>query len=148
MMMSGSVEHTLDDKNRIRIPKRFRDLFPEGEPLSFVKYLHGCIAVFPTREFYDRVNYMAAIRSNDPNAIIYKRTILCGIVPVDEDSQGRASLPGPLREYAGITKDVITVGMIDYVEIWDADRFKRLVTKGEIVHEEDMLQTALTNLPV
>ena len=64
--------------------------------------------------------------------ILAKRRILSSIEEVTEDGQGRAQLPKSFREYAGLVKDVITVGMGDYVEIWAQEQFEQSVGKMSI----------------
>lgn len=122
MNLSGTYEHSLDDKKRIRIPKKLRAEFPEHERICFVKYADGCIAVFPESVYIERIEYMKGIRSTQPKDLAAKRILMRSVEWIEEDTQGRTVLSASMRKYAGIKKDVVTIGMIDYLEIWSAER--------------------------
>ncbi len=126
-LLSGKVAHQLDAKNRIRIPAKYKNAFPTGEPLYYVEYAPACISVMPESVLNSRLASFDEVNPGDPEMMNAKRRILCSIEEVVEDGQGRAQLPKSFREYASIEKDVITVGMGDYVEIWAQDRFERAV---------------------
>ena len=110
--LTGTVEHALDGKNRIRIPKKFKDAF-EGEPLYFVRYTGGCIAVYPKSAIDERLETLKGIKSDNKDLLRAKRAILGAIQQVEEDTQGRTTLSAELRSYAGIEKNVLTVAMGD-----------------------------------
>ena len=116
----GSV-NPKEHKNRIRIPKRFRDAFPEGEKLFFMKYTKGCIAVYPESSLNARLALYDAVKSDRPELQASKRVIMASIKEVEEDGQGRAVLPAAMRQHAGISKEVVTLGMGDYLEIWSPE---------------------------
>lgn len=134
----GSVEHQLDDKNRIRIPKRFRDAFPDGDEIYFVKYTDGCIAVFPASVLSERLKDYSNIKSDDRDRQELKRSLFAAIEPCNEDGQGRILLSAGLRAYAHIKKDVITVGMYDYLEIWSPENYAE--TLGGVTLNKAFLQ--------
>ena len=137
--VTGSVEHALDGKNRIRIPKKLKDAF-EGEKLFFVRYTGGCIAVYPRSALDERLEGLKNIRSDNKTLLRAKRAILSAIEEVEEDNQGRTTLSPEMRAYAGIDKNVLTIGMGDYLEIWAPERYN-----GET---EDMpLESAFDVIP-
>ncbi len=137
--ITGSVEHALDAKNRIRIPKKLKDAF-EGEKLFFVRYTGGCIAVFPNSALNERLDGLKNIKSDNQQLLKAKRAILGAIEEVEEDNQGRTTLSSEMRAYAGITKDVLTIGMGDYLEIWAPERYRSET-------EEMSLTDAFTSIP-
>ena len=111
--LTGSVEHALDGKNRIRIPKKFKDAFGEDETLYFVRYTGGCIAVYPKSSIDERLEALKDIKSDNKELLRAKRAILGAIQEVEEDNQGRTTLSAELREYAGIDKTVLTIAIED-----------------------------------
>lgn len=119
----GSVLHSLDDKNRIRIPKKYRDDFPKGEKLYFMRYTKGCIAVLSESALASRLEALNEIKSNQPRLQMAKRVILASIEDVEEDTQYRTVLSAAMRKHAGITKEVLTIGMGDYLEMWSPESF-------------------------
>lgn len=120
----GCVEHQVDEKNRIRIPKKYRDQIPKAEDIYFVRYASGCIAVLTGSALADRLQTLNGIRSDQPKLLKAKRAILSAIEEVEEDKQGRIVLSAAMRAHAGIKKDVITIGVGDYIEIWAAERYR------------------------
>ncbi len=137
--ITGSVVHTLDSKNRIRIPKKLKDAF-EGEKLFFVRYTGGCISVYPQSALDARLEGLKNIKSDNKELLKAKRAILGAIEEIEEDNQGRTTLSAEMRAHAGISKDVITIGMGDYLEIWAPERYN-----GET---EDMpLEDAFSAIP-
>ena len=123
-MLSGKVVHQMDGKNRIRIPAKYKNAFPEKETLYFVEYADGCITVMPESVLDERLATFDEDNPGDPEMMNAKRRIMCSIEEVTEDPQGRTPIPKYFREYAGIEKDVVTVGMGKYIEIWALERFQ------------------------
>lgn len=121
-LLSGQVSHTLDAKNRIRIPAKYKNAF-EKQALYFVSYADQCIFVLPESALQARLERYSSITTADPQKFEAKRRVLSQIEEVEEDTQGRTVLSQSLREKAGIKKDVITVGMGDYIEIWAKEKF-------------------------
>lgn len=126
-LLSGKVAHQLDAKNRIRIPAKYKNAFPEKEKLYFVEYAPGCISVMPESVLGTRLASFDEVNPGDPAMMNAKRRILCSIEEVAEDGQGRTQIPKSFREYAELGKDVVTVGMGDYVEIWSQEKFEASV---------------------
>ena len=125
--LSGTVAHQMDAKNRIRIPAKYKAAFPKGETLYFVQYAPGCISVMPESVLSRKLATFDEVNPGDPELMNAKRRIMSCIDEVVEDGQGRAQLPKAFREDAGMVKDVVTVGMGDYIEIWAQERFKEKV---------------------
>ena len=118
----GTFNHQIDGKNRIRIPAKFRAGL--GKEYYFVASMEGCIRVYPEEVLSERVASLNGSRSGDPVKLLAKRKILSSIEKVSDDDQGRTLLSANLKKFAGIEKDVITVGMSDYIEIWSKERFE------------------------
>lgn len=114
----GAVNHQLDAKNRIRIPSKFRNAFPENEPLFFAMYNGNRIAVMPESVLGERYNFIRNLTPADQNEMNAAASVFEWIEPVEEDSYGRAVIPLRFKKRAGIEKDVLTVGMGNFIEIW------------------------------
>ncbi len=118
-MFSGEQKHQLDAKNRIRIPSQFK--LPTNEDLVFCKGTTQCIYVMPksavdkmSEEFYNLSLF-------DEEAQEAFSEYMSGFYTIEPDAQGRYLLPQALREYAGISKNVITVGVFNRLEIWSEE---------------------------
>lgn len=118
----GLVEHALDEKGRLVVPARFRERLGGGFILTIARP-EPCLALYPSSvwtEFCNRLE--AAPRKDDA----YRRTVRSIFSHTEEvacDSQGRILIPGPLRKYAGIDRDVVSVGTLTRVEIWAKNRY-------------------------
>lgn len=144
MFFTGRVEHALDGKNRIRLPRRFRDLFPKGEDIYFMQYASGCIAVYSESTLEERLAPLKEIKSDQPILLKAKRKVMSALEKIDEDTQGRITLSRAMREHSGIIKDVVTVGMGDYLEIWSRERFnEKDKVEGEEEYEMDIEKALL-----
>ena len=135
----GTYEHQLDDKNRIRIPAKFLSVFDkeyESQPLYFVIYTPGRIAIMPESVLDDKMAVLEKIVPLDEDALDAmdaQSKILGTAEEVNKDGQGRVTLPKLLRKEVGIEKDVVTVGMGDYVEIWAKEvRYARVDTMSRL----------------
>jgi MraZ protein len=105
------------------LPARFRDQLEGGAVMA--KALDGCLAVYPTDEFVERVaSQLREARQRGARERQAARAVFSGAVEVTPDKQGRVAVPQNLREYAGLERDVIVAGNFDHLEIWDATRFR------------------------
>jgi MraZ protein len=118
----GQYEYTLDAKNRLTIPPKFRGTLSDGVVLA--RELEPCISIRPAqawRQFTDQ-----AIASRDPfskEARDLKRYFSGYAFDGQLDSAGRVILPAPLIEYAGIGKEITVIGSLDSIEVWDRKRW-------------------------
>ncbi|MBI2910829.1 MAG: division/cell wall cluster transcriptional repressor MraZ [Chloroflexi bacterium] len=115
-------EHSLDEKGRVAIPKRFRDLFKAGIVLT--RGFDRCLLAYPLDEWRKAEEAYAALRNDSPDVRTVMRHRRFYREEAELDSQGRVIIPGHLREYAGI-EDGVIIGDANprYLEIWSAQRF-------------------------
>lgn len=117
-MFQGASSLSLDVKGRLSMPTRHRDAL--GAALTITKHPHGCLMVFPRsawEQFRDR------IASLPMQAQWWKRIFLGNAMDVDMDTSGRVLVSPELRAGAGISKDVVLLGMGAYFELWDAQAY-------------------------
>ena len=123
-MFKGMVEHQLDDKNRLRIPSKFKkELTGENgeKSYSFFRGMNRCICVMSDDELDDTIASIseeAISEANHASAMFFG-----SIFSAEEDAQGRVVLPSMLKRMAGIQKDVITIGRGKRLEIWAAEKY-------------------------
>jgi len=125
----GTYEHSLDSKGRVILPSRFRAPFEHGGFLT--QYRDGCLALWTPDGFEQQMEEMqqrAASGKNDRNMA---RFWASATQDLEVDRQGRMVLPARMREYAGLTGDVVIVGVIDRVELWDPARWEEKVAPEE-----------------
>ena len=123
-MFKGMVEHQLDDKNRLRIPSKFKkELTGEnGErKYSFFRGMNNCICVMADDDLDDVISSIseeAISEANQATALFFS-----SIHSAEEDAQGRVVLPPLLKKIAGIQKDIVTLGRGKRLEIWSAENY-------------------------
>lgn len=114
-MFIGGHFHSLDDKGRVVIPPRFRNLL--GERFIITKGLHGCLWVLK-EDRWAVIQQRLQTESLKKELVVLQRFLSGGAAECTPDSQGRILIPPVLREYARIEKDVVTIGAVNRVEIW------------------------------
>jgi MraZ protein len=115
-MFLGQYQHSLDEKGRLMVPARFRELMEGGAYLT--QGFDKCLMVMTEAYFkqvYERIN---AMNLTDPTARLLRRLILSNAYPVEVDKIGRILVPGNLRQFAGIESNVVVAGQGDYFEVW------------------------------
>lgn len=117
-MLLGTYEHALDDKNRLTLPARFRDAFAEGVVVT--RGMDGCLTAYPRSGFDAFVERrLAGLDPFSREGRQMARFVYSGASEQELDRQGRISMPQPLLDHAGLTKDCVVTGIRDHVEIWD-----------------------------
>ncbi len=128
-MFKGLVEHQLDDKNRLRIPSKFKKELTgeEGErTYSFFRGMNNCICVMADDDLDDLISPISdesISESNQATAMFFS-----SIHSAEEDAQGRVVLPTMLKKIAGIQKDVVTLGRGKRLEIWAAEKYYEYIS--------------------
>ena len=122
IMFMGEYSHTIDAKGRLIIPSKFREQL--GEEFVLTKGLDGCLSIYPNDEWAAFEEKLRALPLTNKNARTFTRFFVAGATNCELDKQGRILLPPVLREYANLTKDVVLVGVLSRVEIWDKDRWQ------------------------
>lgn len=121
MFLVGNFQHALDDKNRIRLPAKHREVL--GNDYILMPGLNGCIFVYPADQEQKLLQVIEDLDSFDPERAEWIRSIAEFSATVEADSQGRFMLPQDLLEIAGIKKNVRIVGAISKVEIWSEEAY-------------------------
>ena len=122
-MFLGQFQHNLDDKGRLMIPARYRDLLAAGAYIT--QGFDKCLMVMTDAYFkqvYDRINNMNLA---DSTARMLRRLILSNAYPVEVDKVGRILVPQNLRAFLGIENGELTVaGQGEYFEVWTPAEWK------------------------
>ncbi len=129
-MLYGIFSYNIDPKGRVTVPAKFRgDL---GSESMITRGLDGCLVIYSEREWQEIDAHLEKLnRTTNADARALARHIWGNAAPTEYDKQGRVLIPKNLRDYAGLTKEVIFVGLRDRVEIWDKDRYESAETGEE-----------------
>lgn len=121
-MFVGTYEHALDEKGRLVLPLVFRNHLAER---AYVTQWEGCLGVWTEEGFEDVAErFREKVRAKEaPQSVL--RSFSATAQEVKPDGQGRILLPPRLRTFAGLGTQVMVIGNLDHVEIWDAERYRR-----------------------
>ena len=123
-MFMSEYNHTLDTKGRLIIPAKFREIL--GEEFVISKGMDGCLFVYANDDWNAFEQKLTSLPLINKEARQFARFFLAGAATVEVDKQGRILLPAHLREFAGLEKDVVLVGVGSRVEIWSKDKWENM----------------------
>lgn len=137
-MWYGEYTHTLDVKDRFILPAKFREKVKGLETKRFylTRGLDGCLFFFTAevwKIFEEKLQSVSFTREQSRN---FNRLYFSGAQEIDIDAQGRLVIPSYLKEYAGISKEVVIIGVGDRVEIWDKKRWETFYARNRQRFEE------------
>ncbi len=118
-MITGEYRNTLDEKGRLLIPSRIRTEIP-GNIVIITQGVDKCLWLFPPEE-WKRIsdNLMTSTSIFQSRARLIQRRIVAPAQETEIDKSGRINISPTLREYAGLTKDAVILGIKSYIEVWD-----------------------------
>ncbi len=121
-MFVGKYHNSIDGKSRVIIPAKFREEL--GDRCIIAKALDKCLTIYPVEQWEKFVEEKLEILPNaNPQARKLKRHFYSSAAECDVDKQGRLTIPQELKEYAGIEKDLITVGSDKTIEVWSKEQW-------------------------
>ena len=132
----GEVCSSIDEKDRIVIPSKFRDLFDEGTFIT--KGCEGCISIYPSDSWNEYVSSLLASTKDSISGRQIRRAIASKSTPYECDKSGRVKLPRNLLELAGITKQCMVVGAFDHLEIWELEAWKKYDEVANDIFEDEL----------
>ena len=122
-MFLGQFQHNLDDKGRLMIPARYRDLLAAGAFIT--QGFDRCLMVMTEAYFQDVYARINSMNKADPTARMLRRLILSNAYSVEVDKVGRILVPQNLREFLGIANgELVVAGQGEYFEVWSPADWK------------------------
>lgn len=142
-MFSGRYEYTIDDKGRLSIPARFREILSAShEAKLFVTNLDGCLVAYPDKEWGRLQEKLTSTQGKEARNFL--RFFYAGVSECPFDRLGRILIPQSLRNYAGIKKNVVIVGMNKKLEIWAEEAWLEVVRQATI--DRDKMEEIVADL--
>ncbi|MCR4797182.1 MAG: division/cell wall cluster transcriptional repressor MraZ [Lachnospiraceae bacterium] len=129
-MFMGEYHHNIDEKGRLIVPAKFREQL--GKEFIVTKGIDPCLYVYPLDEWKVIEEKFRQANTMTSNARKLSRFLFAGACSAEIDKQGRVLLPNTLREYADLSKDIVTVGVLNRVEIWDKTKWEEGNTYDDI----------------
>lgn len=143
-MFVGTYYHTLEDQNRLSVPKVFRTELSPGSMIT--KGLDGCLFIFTAESWSKLVDKLQTLPLTSKPARDFLRLLTYHATPLDTDKLGRTHLPENLIKVAGIKKDVVFAGALTRVEIWDKATYHTYV--DGLVASEGELESSLSEMGI
>ncbi|OQY79402.1 MAG: division/cell wall cluster transcriptional repressor MraZ [Chloroflexi bacterium UTCFX4] len=122
-MFVGEYSHNLDDKGRLTLPARMRELL--GVSVVVTRGLERCLLVFPAADFEKFLFGINTIGMGGADVRGLSRYFSSKATEDSPDKQGRVNLPLTLREYANLNGEVMVVGAFDHVELWNPSLYEQ-----------------------
>ncbi|MDO5564544.1 MAG: division/cell wall cluster transcriptional repressor MraZ [Eubacteriales bacterium] len=128
-MYTGEYNHTIDEKGRLIIPTKFRELL--GNSFVVTKSLDGCLSIYDSIKWDELEKKLNQLPMTNKSARELKRFLLGGANIVELDKQGRILITQPLRKSAKLLGDISLVGVGDHIEIWNTEEWNKISNYGD-----------------
>ncbi len=133
-MFLGTHNHTIDEKGRVSIPKEFRSAldspFDEKKTLVITRYYDYRLRAYTPDEYKKMVNKIKNARFSHQDNRDFQLFFAGGTHVCKLDGHGRILLPEELRKYAGLERDVVVVGQLDAIDIYDKGRHDQVLERA------------------
>lgn len=135
-MISGEYRYAMDDKARLMVPAPIRKAIA-GNVIVVTRGFERCLMLFPSDEWqeFERKVLEATSTARKPDRLI-RRRLLGRAHAVEIDRTGRIVVPNLLREYAGLDKNCVVLGISTYLEVWDEETFRSHESDTDELYEE------------
>jgi len=128
-MFIGEYHHSIDEKGRVAVPKKFRRELIKGGVVT--RGLDNCLFIYTKKEWQVLADKLASLPISKANTRAFARLMLAGAMEIEIDKQGRILLPDYLRKYGRIKKQVVIAGLYNRIEIWDKMLWEKYKTNTE-----------------
>ncbi len=137
-MFYGEFEHSIDRKGRLILPAKFREVAKNQfvEKFFVTRGLDKCLFMFGEEEWRSQENKFKTMSFTKQQSRTFNRLLFSGAVEVSFDKQGRILLPQYLKDFAGIKRDVMIVGVSNRIEIWAKDTWGDFYSNSRQSFEE------------
>ena len=137
-MFYGEYNHGIDNKGRLILPSRFRDVSKENgvEKFFVTRGLDRCIFMFADQQWQLEEQKFKNLSFTRQEARYFNRMFFSGAVEVSPDKQGRFIIPQYLKDFAGIKKDAVVIGVSNRIEIWQTQSWQEFYTRTSVDYEK------------
>lgn len=142
-MFIGEYNHSVDAKNRISIPSKFREEL-DGK-FIMTKGLDGCLYVYTMNEWKKLEQKLSSLPLTNKDARAFVRFFFSGASEIEIDKQGRALIPQNLKEYADVKKEIVSIGVSSRIEIWSKEKWNEY---NESNIDYDSIAEEMSNLGI
>lgn len=133
-MFIGEYQHTLDPKNRVIMPSKFREKL--GDSFVMTKGLDNCLFIYSSKEWSIVEDKLKSLPMTNKDARAFVRFFFAGACECELDKQGRIVMPTNLKDYAKIDKELVIIGVSTRIEIWSKDEWNKFNNDANISYED------------
>ena len=139
-MFYGEFEHLLDVKNRMIIPAKFRTAL--GDRFILTKGLDKCLFAYTMEGWHNFEEKVKKLPMADEGVRRFTRFFFSGAFECEPDGQGRVLIPNHLRSHAEMDKEIVSIGVMNRVEIWSKDNWQKYNNDSNFIDNELSLKMA------
>ncbi len=140
MYFLGTFDYAMDERGRLPLPPRYRDVFRDGIVLSQGSP-DRCVRISTQLAFSQQASDYTAESPLHRKGRTLRRVLFGRTYDAELDKQNRVLIPAPLREYAGLTAKVLVVGNGEYLEVWAPDEYE-----AEMSRVDEQLERTLESI--
>lgn len=129
-MLIGEYRHTMDDKNRLSLPSKFRKEM--GKKIIITRGLDRCLFVYPVGEWKKFSDKISALSIGSSEGRGFSRAMLGGAAEIDVDGSGRVLIPDHLKGYATLSSKVVVAGIHNRIELWNEELWNAYTSNVEV----------------
>lgn len=133
-MFIGEHRHTLDNKNRLIMPAKFRDEL--GPVFVITKGLDNCLFIYSRDEWANIESKLKTLPMTNKDARAFVRFFFAGATECEIDKQGRVLIPSNLKEFARIDKEAVIIGVSTRLELWSLEEWNKFNSDANISYED------------
>ena len=127
-MFVGTFEHTLDGKGRVVLPSTFRN---ELAGKGYLTQYENCLGIWTEQGFTEVASRLNEKKHEGKTTNDAIRAFAANAVQIEPDTQGRILIPQRLRDFAGLDREVVIIGAIDRIEIWELERWQTVSAEAD-----------------
>ncbi|MBQ3020993.1 MAG: division/cell wall cluster transcriptional repressor MraZ [Bacilli bacterium] len=128
-MLMGEYHHSIDEKNRLIIPSKFRNEL--GNSFVLTRGLDKCLFIYSLKEWEKIISKLRTLPFTKKDSRDFTRFFLSGATECTLDKSGRVSITSPLVNYAGLNSTCVVIGANDHIEIWDKTSWENFFIENE-----------------
>jgi len=138
MIFTGSFKRSVDENQRIAVPKRLRNSIGQDAEKHFIVApgTDGSLALYTEKGFSELAGRLAAASPTEQDVRAFSRVFYAQAERIEMDGSGRIRLPSELMRLAGLQGEVILVGVGDHMELWEPTRWEAYLTDKQDRYDE------------
>ena len=131
-MFRGRFEHNIDAKGRVSLPAKYRDILSTNynDRLVITNY-DSCLIAYPYDEWVTFEENFRQYSIMQEDVEVFMHYFISGATDCTIDKLGRILIPPILRKHAGLEREIVFVGMITRIQIWDKQRWEQKFQKAQ-----------------